>query len=90
MCLFVDRFQSLDRNVRVQLRSCKGSVTEQLLDNPQIGSTFQHVSRGAMPNTVRREPSDIWHVSACLQDHTPHNPGIDPGTPPAHEQRPLN
>ena len=47
--------QSLDSNVRVNLRGRKTRVAEQRLHAPQIGAPIEHVRRKAMPKLVRAD-----------------------------------
>jgi len=55
MGLVVHRPQPSDGDVRIELRSGQRRVAKQLLDDPQIGSAFQQVCRGAVPQAVRTD-----------------------------------
>ncbi|CPA37803.1 Uncharacterised protein [Mycobacterium tuberculosis] len=77
------RPQPGDRDVGVQLRGRQAGMTEQLLDHPQVGATFQQVGRRAVPQPVRphigcavHRGHGLVHRSACL----PHVKAPAPGT----------
>lgn len=79
----VHRPQPGDRDVGVQLRGRQAGMTEQLLDHPQVGATFQQVGRRAVPQPVRphigcavHRGHGLVHRSACL----PHVKAPAPGT----------
>jgi hypothetical protein len=45
VCLLVGASQSLGRDVRIHLRRGQALVTEQFLDDTEIGATFEQVAR---------------------------------------------
>lgn len=55
--------------VEVNLRGGQARVTEEFLDDSQIGATTQHMSREAVPQRVRRElPVDIGMAGVLAND----------------------
>ena len=54
MCGFVDIFEFLDADLRVNLFSRQQSVPEHLLDVADIRAVLQHQCRHGMPEDMRR------------------------------------
>jgi hypothetical protein len=66
MGLFVDRPETLDGDVRVDLRRREVRVPEQLLDGAEIGAAVEEVRREAVPQRVRRgAAADAGLERAC-------------------------
>ena len=51
--MIIDLFELLDAVVRVHLRRPKGTVPQQLLDFPHVGSSVEQVGGKRMPQYVR-------------------------------------
>jgi hypothetical protein len=68
--------QSLNRDVGVPLRGRQIRVTEQLLNRPQISTTFEHVSGSAMAHRVGRNHRNTGRITDP-SDNGAHHARID-------------
>ena len=68
MCLLVRLLQSLDRDVRIDLRGGQACVTQQLLDRPEVCTALEQVSSSAVPQTVRPYVWGVWHMLQHLMN----------------------
>jgi hypothetical protein len=51
----IDLSDALARDVGIELRGADTRMSEQLLDDPQVGSAFQKMGRERVPKRVRRD-----------------------------------
>ena len=87
MELVVDRLESSFKNVRVNLGRRKVGVTEQCLDNPQIGPSLQEMGSERMANHVGTEiPVAPCLPSVFLYDLPETDTTEAPPTPRVNEQ----
>ena len=54
--------------VCIELRGGDGGVAQKLLDNPDVCSTLQKVSREGVPQGVGMEPADTDSATGALHD----------------------
>ena len=87
MCLTVRGNKPIDGDMRVDLRGRERGVTQHLLDAAQIGTTFEQVSGGGVPQAVRPHVGNGSGRSDPRVNDASRGPLIEPASSCPDEQR---
>lgn len=87
MRLVVHSAQPGDGDMGVELGGGQRGVAEQLLNDPQIGTAFEQVCRGTVPQPVWPDVGRTRDRGHGLVHDCARLPGVQPGTARTQEQR---
>lgn len=87
MCPIVYGAEAIDGDVRVDLRGREGSVTEQLLDDSEVGAPFEQMGRRGMPEPVRSEVGCTGNSRQYVVNDGAGLALVESGAAPTEQQR---
>lgn len=85
MGLIVHRPQPVYRDMGIELRGGQTGMAQQLLDNPQVGTTFEEMCGCTVPQPVRPYIRRAVHRGDGLVHHSARLPRVEPPSPSAQQ-----